>query len=202
MSYINYIKLAIGIIIVVFIVYFYNNYKTIKQENITYATNMKAYKYATDSLASTNSVFLLTIDELKYSKDSIHKKLLDAAKELKIKDSKIESMQYYHEVITRVDTINTKDTMFVKDLNFDTTIIDKYYTLGLILSYPNKVIISPKFTNEKSIFVNEKRETINPPKRWWICRLFQKKHTVLTIDVFDKNPYVNTDVVRFIQILK
>ena len=198
----NYIKLSIWIVIIGFSIYFYNNYKTIKKENTVYATNMKAYKNITDSLSNTNSMFLLTIDELKYSKDSIHKKLLDASKELKIKESKIQSMQYYHEVVTKVDTINTKDTIFVKDLNFDTTLVDQYYTLGLKLTYPNKVVISPKFINEKSIFVSEKRETINPPKKWWICRIFQKKHTVLTIDVFDKNPYVNTDVIRFIQILK
>ena len=39
-------------------------------------------------------------------------------------------------------------------------------------------------------------------KKLWLCRLFQKKHTILVVDVFDKNPYVNTDYIRFIEILK
>lgn len=198
----DYIKLIIGAIVVGIILYFYFSYKNVKEQNIIYATNMKAYKNVTDSLSSTNSVFLFTIDELKYSKDSIHKKLLDATKELKIKDSKIQSLQYYHEVITKVDTILLKDTIFVKDLYLDTTISDPYYSLELTLQYPNKVIASPMFVNDKSIIVSEKKETVNPPKKLWICRLFQKKHIVLTIDVFDKNPYVNTDQVRFIQIIK
>lgn len=198
----NYIKIGILIILVGFIIYFYNSYSNLKKENIVYANNTKAYKYMTDSLSTTNSVFLFTIDELKYSKDSIHKKLLDATKELKIKDSKIQSLQYYHEVITKVDTILLKDTIFVKDLYLDTTISDPYYSLELTLQYPNKVIASPMFVNDKSIIVSEKKETVNPPKKLWICRLFQKKHIVLTIDVFDKNPYINTDQVRFIQILK
>lgn len=198
----NYIKIGLLIILVGFIIYFYNSYSNLKKENIVYANNTKAYKYMTDSLSTTNSVFLFTIDELKYSKDSIHKKLLDATKELKIKDSKIQSLQYYHEVITKVDTILLKDTIFVKDLYLDTTISDPYYSLELTLQYPNKVIASPMFVNDKSIIVSEKKETVNPPKKLWICRLFQKKHIVLTIDVFDKNPYINTDQVRFIQILK
>ena len=198
----NYIKIGLLIILTGFIIYFYNSYSNLKKENITYASNIKAYKYATDSISTSNSIFLFTIDELKYSKDSIHKKLLDAAKELKIKDSKIQSLQYYHEVITKVDTILLKDTIFVKDLYLDTTISDPYYSLELTLQYPNKVIASPMFVNDKSIIVSEKKETVNPPKKLWICRLFQKKHTVLTVDVFDKNPYINTDQVRFIQILK
>lgn len=198
----NYIKIGLLIILVGFIIYFYNSYSNLKKENIVYTNNTKAYKYMTDSLSTTNSVFLFTIDELKYSKDSIHKKLLDATKELKIKDSKIQSLQYYHEVITKVDTILLKDTIFVKDLYLDTTISDPYYSLELTLQYPNKVIASPMFVNDKSIIVSEKKETVNPPKKLWICRLFQKKHIVLTIDVFDKNPYINTDQVRFIQILK
>lgn len=198
----NYIKIGILIILIGFIIYFYNSYSNLKKENTIYASNTKVYKYMTDSLSTTNSVFLFTIDELKYSKDSIHKKLLDATKELKIKDSKIQSLQYYHEVITKVDTILLKDTIFVKDLYLDTTISDPYYSLELTLQYPNKVIASPMFVNDKSIIVSEKKETVNPPKKLWICRLFQKKHIVLTIDVFDKNPYINTDQVRFIQILK
>lgn len=198
----NYIKIGILIVLVGFIIYFYNSYSNLKKENTVYASNTKAYKHITDSLSTTNSVFLFTIDELKYSKDSIHKKLLDATKELKIKDSKIQSLQYYHEVITKVDTILLKDTIFVKDLYLDTTISDPYYSLELTLQYPNKVIASPMFVNDKSIIVSEKKETVNPPKKLWICRLFQKKHIVLTIDVFDKNPYVNTDQVRFIQIIK
>ena len=198
----NYIKIGILIVLVGFIIYFYNSYSNLKKENTVYASNTKASNHMTDSLSTTNSVFLFTIDELKYSKDSIHKKLLDATKELKIKDSKIQSLQYYHEVITKVDTILLKDTIFVKDLYLDTTISDPYYSLELTLQYPNKVIASPMFVNDKSIIVSEKKETVNPPKKLWICRLFQKKHIVLTIDVFDKNPYVNTDQVRFIQIIK
>lgn len=198
----NYIKIGILIVLVGFIIYFYNSYSNLKKENTIYANNTKAYKHVTDSLSTTNSVFLFTIDELKYSKDSIHKKLLDATKELKIKDSKIQSLQYYHEVITKTDTITLNDTVFVKDLKFDTLISDPYYSLRLSLKYPNSISVSPKFVNEKSIIVSQRKETINPPKKLWLCRLFQKKHTILVVDVFDKNPYVNTDYIRFIEILK
>lgn len=198
----NYLKIGLIVLAIGLIIGFYASYSKIKKQNTIYATNMKAYQYANDSLSSTNSTFLFTIDELKYSKDSINKKLLDVAKELKIKNAKIQSLQYYHEVITKTDTITLNDTVFVKDLKFDTLISDPYYSLRLSLKYPNSISVSPKFVNEKSIIVSQRKETINPPKKLWLCRLFQKKHTILVVDVFDKNPYVNTDYIRFIEILK
>ena len=172
----NYLKIGLIVLAIGLIIGFYASYSKIKKQNTIYTTNMKAYQYANDSLSSTNSTFLFTIDELKYSKDSINKKLLDVAKELKIKNAKIQSLQYYHEVITKTDTITLNDTVFVKDLKFDTLISDPYYSLRLSLKYPNSISVSPKFVNEKSIIVSQKKETINPPKKLWVCRLFQKKN--------------------------
>ena len=40
----NYIKIGLLIILVGFIIYFYNSYSNLKKENIVYANNTKAYK--------------------------------------------------------------------------------------------------------------------------------------------------------------
>jgi len=202
MNLLSYLKAIVILVVLGVSIYFYNEYKTIKKENVTYASNIVAYKNVSDSISATNSIFMFTIDELEHSKDSVDAKLLATTKELKIKNSKLQSLQYYNETITKVDTLIFKDTIFVKDLKIDTIIKDEFYTLNLSLKYPNSVIVKPSFVNEKSILVSSKRETIKPPKKLWVCRLFQKKHTILTIDVHDKNPYVNTDDVRFIQIIK
>ena len=95
-----------------------------------------------------------------------------------------------------------KDTIFVKSLKLDTIVGDRWYTMKLGLEYPNKIIVNPSFISEKYIITNSKKETIEPPKKYWIQRIFQKKHTVLTIDIVDKNPYMTTKKQRFIEIIK
>jgi len=74
-----------------------------------------------------------------------------------------------------VDTINLVDTIFEPRVNIDTILGDQWYTLQLKLKYPNQVIVAPRFTSEKMVFMYLKRETINPPKKTWLGRLFQKK---------------------------
>ena len=50
--------------------------------------------------------------------------------------------------------------------------------------------------------VDYKKETINPPKKCWLLRLFQKKHTILEVNVIEKNPYSENKQQRFIEIIE
>jgi cell division protein FtsQ len=52
------------------------------------------------------------------------------------------------------------------------------------------VAVEPYFKSEKHIIVSSKKETVNPPKKFFLFRWFQKKQIVLHIDVIEKNPYV------------
>ena len=181
----------------------YKKYKTTLKDYEIEVNNNKVYEVENSIIKQKAIVLNLTIEQLNYTNDSISYKLNTARKNLKIKDKEIESLQYYSETFNKVDTIIlTQDTIFVKDLKIDTTITEPFYTCKLQLTYPNKVIIEPSFINEKLIFVASKKETIKPPKKYWLCRQFQKKHTILTIDVVDTNPYIKTNKSRFINILK
>ena len=42
------------------------------------------------------------------------------------------------------------------------------------------------------------RETVNPPCKTWIGRLFQKKHNVYNVTVIENNPYINIKENKFI----
>ena len=84
----------------------------------------------------------------------------------------------------------------------DTLIGDSWYNAKVSLKYPSTVVIQPTFKSEKNIIVSTKKETVNPPKKLWILRLFQKKHTVLKIDVIEKNPYVSNEESRYVEIIK
>ena len=50
--------------------------------------------------------------------------------------------------------------------------------------------------------VNKKKETINPPKKFFLFRWFQRKHTILEVNMVEKNPYIENKNNRFIEIIK
>ena len=95
------------------------------------------------------------------------------------------------------------DTIF-KDVEFalDTVLQDQWYKLQLGLRYPAQIAATPEFKSEKHIVVSSKRETVNPPKKFFLFRWFQKKHTVLNVDVVEKSPYVENQTSRYIEIIK
>lgn len=165
--------------------------------------NVKAYSEQYSSSEKKNRAFKLTIDQLKYSNDSIVQKLDDVRKELKIKDSKLQSLQYVSSSFARIDTIILKDTLF-KDpqVEVDTLVSDEWYSVRVGLKYPATVAVSPMFRSEKSIIVSTKKETVNPPKKFFLFRWFQKKQIVVNIDVVEKNPYVRNQDNRYIEIVR
>lgn len=179
-------------------------YNGMKVKWETAKENVKAYSEQFSNSDKQNRAFKLTIDELRNSNDSIFQKLDEARKELKIKDSKLQSMQYVASDFSRVDTIRLKgDTIFKESvMNVDTLMSDGWYSVGVNLQYPSTIIVSPKFRSEKYIVVSAKRETVNPPKKFFLWRWLQKKHTVLNIDVVEKNPYVQNQSSRYVEILR
>ena len=69
-------------------------------------------------------------------------------------------------------------------------------------TYPSEITISPTIRSEKNIIVSSRKETVNPPKKFFLFRWFQRKQTVLQVDVVEKTPYIKTDNNRYIEVLK
>ena len=165
--------------------------------------NEKAALAEADSLKNQSIAYQYTIDQLVNSNDSITMKLMAAKKELKIKDRKIKELAYLASQASKTDTIFVPDTIFRdKDFKLDTTIGDQWYKCTLGLEYPNKIAVSPEFKSEKSIIVSTRRETIYPEKKCWLARLFQKKHTLVEVNVVEESPYIETTESKFIQVIK
>lgn len=164
-------------------------------------SNEKAYAVENSDLNKKNRVFQFTIDQLQYSNDSLNRKIMSVVRENDIKDRDIRSLQYQLEHFSKTDTIVLRDTIF-RDPTFklDTCIMDEWNTSCISLAYPGQIGISNSYVNEKYIIVNSKREPIRPHKCGFV-NFFRKKHTVLEIDVIDKNPYVETERQRFIEII-
>ena len=181
----------------------YNSNQDLKEEISVSMTNQKAFITENSSLKEENRAFKFTVEQLNYYNDSILQKMNEVRKELKIKDKDLKQMQYLLSEATKKDTIVFGDTLFREPtLDIDTLVGDKWYQMKLGLKYPSTITTDPKFVSEKYIITSLKKETINPPKKCWLLRLFQKKHKVVEVNVVEKNPYIENKQQRFIEIVK
>lgn len=199
--------IRIGIVILVSLlsisVYtLYTNNQKLKEETATLISNQKAFIAENSSLKEENRVFKFTVEQLNYYNDSILQKINEVRKELKIKDKNLKQLQYLLSVSTKKDTVLFTDTIFRdKSLALDTIIGDKWYNIRLGLKYPNLIYTEPTFTSEKYIIVNKKKETINPPKKFFLFRWFQRKHWVMEVHIKEKNPYIKEIDNKFVEII-
>lgn len=165
--------------------------------------NEKAFLDENLGLKNQNRAFQFTIDQLEYFNDSLIIKMNEVKKELKIKDKDLKQMQYLLSEAQKRDTVIFRDTIFRDPiLKVDTMIGDKWYQVKLGLRFPNIIITEPKFISEKYVMVEYRKETINPPKKCFIARWFQKKHKIVEVEVVEKNPYIENKQQRFIEIIK
>ena len=163
--------------------------------------NEKAYAAENSNLRDKNLVYKLSIEQMEYFQDSLMIEMKRIANENGIKDRHIKNLQYQLEHFYKRDTIIIRDTIF-KDPTFhlDTCLVDEWNKTCLSLSYPGNIGISNSYKNEKFVIVNSKKENIKPYK-CFLGKWFGKKHIILEIDVIDKNPYVETERQRFIEII-
>lgn len=177
--------------------------KTLRAEIATAQSNLKAYDSENSTLLNSNRVFQFTINQLTNLSDSLTLQMREVQKELGIKDSKIKSLQYILSQSSKVDTITFRDTLFRDNfIRLDTTIGDQWYKIKLSLRYPSTIITDPSFLSELYLFTKAEREPVNPRRKFFLWRLFQRKHTVYTIDIYDKNPYIEVKKNRFVEIIK
>ena len=165
--------------------------------------NVKSYCRMLSRSDRNNVALHLTIDQLEYFNDSVLQELNATRKELKVKDKNLKALQSISSSFFKKDTVYLNSVVF-KEPSFalDTLIGDEWYSLRLGLKYPSMVAVKPEFKSKKHIVVSSKKETVNPPKKFFLFRWFQKKHVVLHIDVIEKNPYVSNEEDRYVEIIK
>lgn len=202
----KYIRIIVSSLLVLLAIgscVLYNKNQNLKEELSISISNEKAFIAENSSLKNENRVFKFTVEQLNYYNGSILQKMNDVRKELKIKDDNLKQMQYLLSEATKKDTIVFRDTLFREPtLDIDTLVGDKWYQMKLGLKYPSTITTDPKFVSEKYIMMDYKKETINPPKKCWLLRLFQKKHKVVEVNVVEENPYIENKQQRFIEIVE
>ena len=202
----RYIKLGVILVLSILAISTYTLYtysQTLKEELAMSISNEKAFLAENSLLKDENRVFKFTIEQLNYYNDSILDRMNTVRKELEIKDKDLKQMQYLLSKATKKDTLVFRDTLFVEpSLDMDTLIGDKWFQMELGLKYPSTIAVTPTFVSEKYVVVSTRKETINPPKKCWLSRLFQKKHRVAEVDVVEKSPYIKNTQQRFIEIIE
>lgn len=194
------IKLVIFLAIIFLAILTYTKYVRVVQDRDIAENNVKALMYKNSKDKTVE--YKLQVDQLKYMNDSLINKLDSVRNSLKIKDNKVDKLAAVVTTSVRSDTIFLKDTIFKQDFHLDTIIGDKWFTNKIILNYPNKIISEPKFMNSEYLIWHTNKETVKPPKSFWLFRLFQRKHTVVEVEVIEENPYVTVKSKRFINIIK
>lgn len=165
--------------------------------------NEKALFADNDSLNNKGRTLQLTVEQLNYINDSLIVKMNEVRKELKIKDKNIKELEYQLSEAKKTDTLIFRDTLFRNpEVKIDTTLRDKWYSLNLKLEYPSTVIASPKFISERYVVQSLKKETIKPPKKCWLGRLFQKKYKIIETEVIEKSPYIINKQEKYIKIIE
>lgn len=197
------VYILIGVIILVgtSMYWLYNKYQKLNTKYQTSVENIKAFDSELSGLKDDTRAYRLSIQQLNYFNDSITKKMNEVRKELGIKDSKIKQMQYKLSHVEKTDSMVLPDTVFVNSFKLDTIIGDEWYKNHITMKYPNYIKFTPKFKLESFLFVDAKKETVEPPKKFFLLRWFQKKHTILNITIKENNPYVETDRQKFIEII-
>ena len=164
-------------------------------------TNIKAYELENSALKDDTIEFQYTIEQLNYSKDSLNQKINKLRKELKIKDKDIQKLQYIVSENSKKDSVFIHDTIFREKVKVDTTMGDNWSKLHLQLEFPNIVVANYSFRNESLVTTYLKKETIDPPHKCALIRLFQKKHKVIHVEIHEQNPYCETKEQKFINIV-
>lgn len=196
---IKIILVSIIVLLIGVITFQYAKTNSIKKDYDIALQNNKAYESQLDIINNENKVFQFTVEQLKYINDSTIKELDSLRNELKIKDSKIKQMGKIKEYIYVTDSITIYDTIFTNpQFVLDTMLGDEWYLNNIHLKYPNEISSSVAVKTDQSVFLHTTRETINPPKKTWLGRLFQRKHDVYNVTVMEHNPYATIKENKFI----
>lgn len=183
-------------------VFFINRYNSYEGKWKTAVENNKAYSLQLDKEKAQSNMFKLKTEQLEYYNDSIIGKLNNAKKELKVKDNQLKQLMWLESEFQKKDTVRLVDTIFKEtDFVMDTLIGDEWVKTSLHMEYPGTITTESSVKSEKAVVVSAQRETVDPPKKFFLCRWFQKKHTVIKVVVKENNPHIIDQENVFIEIV-
>jgi len=165
--------------------------------------NVKAY---TDELVVTKDKLGRETSQKYILQSSIKNIVLGNASEvndlkqrLKAGDLKLKNLLATATIETKIDTFlkvvrNAKDSIYT--FTFNPEFIVK---VGV---ESDSAWCNPFLTNRQDLDIADKRETILPPKQFFLWRWMQRRHTVVKILVRNSNPAISTNKINATYIIK
>lgn len=164
----------------------YRTNQSLKRDLVVSTLNEKA-------LYDDKVVLQFSIERLKHINDSVIQNLMDQKKKLNIRNKELQAMA------SLGSTFHVRDTIQLNLTSLDTCLTDEWRSVCLS-SIDNQLCTDVTVKSQKDVYVTTKRETIEPPKRFFICRWFQKKHTVTRVTVHEENPYIESQENVYVRI--
>lgn len=190
---------ALIILLCAALFYFVSKCDRVANERDQYASLTKSYSRVIMDSDNERTVFRMRISDLEVTGDSLICVLDSMRREIGIRDKRLREMHHRVTYVERTDTIYLSDSIFISRL--DTTITDGWVSTQLKIEVPNKITHSVSVRNQTDLFVTTKRETVNPPRKFFLFRLFQKKHLVVTVVAKEGNPWCRTAESRHVEIV-
>ena len=202
MNWLNKLTYIVILVLCITLVLMGQRIKSLNNSLSHSVNNEKAYAIENSMLKEDNIAFRFELEQLSHLNDSLILKMKEIIEDRNIKLKQVKTMQYLLENVQKQDTLYIRDTIFVdKTFVLDTCKVDQWSEICLHLEHPNIITIDASFKNEKFITTALKKEPIKQ-RKCFLARWFTKKQKILIIDVYDKNPYVNTERQRYIEIIK
>ena len=162
--------------------------------------NEKSLIQQLEGATNENIAYKSTIDDLRHINDSMVQCLLNARQQVSAKDKEIEYMLHHQSIAVVTDTVVLTDTIFRdKDYSLDTLMEDEWHSTRITLKYPSYIEATTSVLSVKDVFIYHSRETVEPPKKFFLCRWFQKKHTVYKVYVEEQNPMILSQKTLFVK---
>lgn len=165
--------------------------------------NVKAY---TDELVTTKDKLGRETSQKYILQSSIKNIVLGNASEvndlktvMKEQDLKLKNLLSYSNIVTKIDTFlkvvrTSKDSVYVFTFNPEFVV-----KVGI---ESDSAWCNPTLTNKQLLIFSDKRETILPPKQFFLWRWLQKRHIVVKAVVRNSNPAVKTTSLNSTYIIK
>ena len=190
---------ALIILLCAALFYFVSKCDRVANERDQYASLSKSYSRVIMDSDNERTVFRMRISDLEVTGDSLICVLDSMRRQIGIRDKRLREMHHRVTYVERTDTIYLSDSIFISGL--DTTITDGWVNTHLKIEVPNKISHSVSVRNQTDLFVTTKRETVNPPRKFFLFRLFQRKHLVVTVVAKEGNPWCQTAESRHVEIV-
>lgn len=138
-----------------------------------------------------------TIDQLKASKDTVIQHILVQAKKDDISTNKIVEVG---EVVSKL----VHDTTVVYTPGRDTTISFSHvpYVVNTVTLKGDSASNKLEVNGKEDLIFHDQRVTVDPPKKFFLLRWFQKHQTLVEVDVTNTNPYIQVENQKFVHTVK